>query len=130
MVSALPSALAFTSRGHAILPLFWPVERNGKLICSCKRGADCGASSAKHPYGPLASGGLLDATLEPAVVKLWFGGRAPEANLGVRTERLLVLDVDPRHSGDESLADLERTHEPLPPTWRAITGGGGEHIIF
>jgi hypothetical protein len=41
----------------------------------------------------------------------------------------VVLDVDPRHGGDESLAALEREHV-IPPTWRTLTGGGGQHIIF
>jgi len=43
---------------------------------------------------------------------------------------LLILDIDPRHNGDRSLAQLEHRHTALPPTWRAITGGGGVHIYF
>jgi putative DNA primase/helicase len=43
---------------------------------------------------------------------------------------LVVVDVDPRHSGDETLAQLEAEHGPIPPTWRFLTGGGGEHILF
>jgi hypothetical protein len=31
---------------------------------------------------------------------------------------------------DQTLAALEREHGPLPPTWRFLTGGGGEHILF
>src|SRR4029450_11866123 len=53
----------------------------------------------------------------------------PQANLGVRTDKFVVLDIDPRHDGDSSLATLERDHD-FPPTWRAMTGGGGEHIIL
>jgi len=41
----------------------------------------------------------------------------------------VVIDVDPRHGGDESWSAIEREHE-IPPTWRALTGGGGEHILF
>ena len=41
----------------------------------------------------------------------------------------MTLDIDPRHDGDTSLAALERDHE-FPPTWRVLTGGGGEHILF
>jgi Bifunctional DNA primase/polymerase, N-terminal len=52
------------------------------------------------------------------------------ANLGVCTDKLVVLDIDPRHGGDESFAALEREYGQLPLTWRALTGGGGEHIIF
>ena len=57
----------------------------------------------------------------------------PGANLGIVTgavSGLVVLDIDPRHDGDESLAELERRHGPLPQTVEAITGGGGRHVYF
>lgn len=124
-------ALAFARRGHAVFPVNWPVEHNGGLRCSCggdSRGRPC-SSPAKHPYGKIATNGLLSATTEADLIRHWFGAVAPEANLGVVTDRLVVLDVDPRHGGDESLAQLEREHE-MPPTWRVLTGGGGEHVLF
>jgi hypothetical protein len=46
------------------------------------------------------------------------------------TGSVIVLDVDPRDSGDESLERLQREHGGLPLTWRVLTGGGGEHIYF
>ena len=110
-----------------MLPLTWPVKVNGRLVCSCRRAADCTAT-AKHPLGRLVPRGLLDASTDPAVIRKWFADE-PAANLGVRTDRLVVLDIDPRHDGDSSLAALERDHE-FPPTWRVLTGGGGEHVIF
>ena len=72
--------------------------------------------------------GLLDATTDEAVIRKWLADE-PAANLGVVTDRLIVLDIDPRHDGDSSLAALERDHD-FPPTWRVLTGGGGEHVIF
>jgi hypothetical protein len=54
----------------------------------------------------------------------------PEANLGVSTEKLVVIDSDPRDGGDESLRKLEAEHGELPLTWRALTGGGGTHDIY
>ena len=59
--------------------------------------------------------------------------RWPDANLGVVTGRLaglVVLDVDPRHQGDDSLLELERENGPLPHTIEALTGGGGRHVYF
>jgi hypothetical protein len=125
--STLATVLAFARRGCAVLPINWPVAQGGRLRCSCggdSRGRPC-TSPAKHPYG--APNGQLSATLESRVIKHWFGYLAPQANLGVATDGLIVIDVDPRHGGDESFAALEREHE-LPPTWRVLTGGG--RVIF
>jgi hypothetical protein len=99
-------------------------------VCSC--GSLCGKQAAKHPYAVrgFAPHGHLDATLNPRLIERWFGLCIPEANLGVSTERLVVIDVDPRDGGDESLRKLEAEHGELPLTWRVLTGGGGEHIIF
>lgn len=62
----------------------------------------------------------------------WFK-RWPDANIAIVTgalSRLAVLDVDPRHGGDDSLMELEKMHGPLPETVESITGGGGRHIYF
>jgi hypothetical protein len=40
------------------------------------------------------------------------------------------LDIDPRHGGDESLAQLEHRQGKFPDTVESITGGGGRHIFF
>ena len=65
-------------------------------------------------------------------VKAWFR-HWPDANVGVVTGNasgLIVVDIDPKHGGEDSLARLERQHGPLPPTVEAATGGGGRHIYF
>lgn len=132
MTPTLATALAFARHGHAVFPVNWPVERGGKRLCSCgsdSRGRPC-TSAAKHPYGRLAPRGLLSATTDSETIKQWFGHAAPDANLGVATDHLLVVDVDPRHDGEASLHALEREHGSLPATWRALTGGGGEHVLF
>lgn len=59
--------------------------------------------------------------------------RWPDANVGIVTgaiSGLLVLDVDPRHGGDRSLAGLEHRHGPLPDTVESVSGGGGRHVYF
>jgi hypothetical protein len=123
----LDAALAFARRDDPVLPLCWPIKVNGKLVCSCRKAADCTAP-AKHPLGRLAPNGLLSASTNEAVIRKWFTDE-PAANLGVRTDGLIVLDIDPRHDGDVSLAALEHDHE-FPTTWRVLTGGGGQHVIF
>ncbi|MEJ7561129.1 MAG: bifunctional DNA primase/polymerase [Ilumatobacteraceae bacterium] len=44
--------------------------------------------------------------------------------------RLVVVDVDPRHDGDDTLNDLETEHGLLPDTVESVTGGGGRHIYL
>jgi len=65
-------------------------------------------------------------------IKEWYQ-RWPDGNVGIVTgvvSGLVVLDIDPKHDGDSSLAKLIQEHGPLPHTIEAITGGGGRHIYF
>ena len=69
---------------------------------------------------------------DAATLAQWFS-RWPGANVGVITgeiSNLIVLDVDPKHGGDDSLAELERRFGKLPDTVEARTGGGGRHLYF
>lgn len=65
-------------------------------------------------------------------VRAWWR-RWPEANVAIATgavSGLAVIDVDPRHGGAETLAELESRHETLPDTLESLTGGGGRHLWF
>ena len=42
----------------------------------------------------------------------------------------MVLDIDPRHGGDETIRQLEAEHEPLPGTATVLSGSGGRHLYF
>jgi hypothetical protein len=69
---------------------------------------------------------------KPEEIEGWYR-RWPDANVGIVTGQasgLVVVDVDARHGGHDSLAQLERVHGPLPPTIEAITGGGGRHLYY
>lgn len=75
---------------------------------------------------------LQQRRASPAELHDWLA-RWPDANVGIVTgsiSGLLVLDVDPRHDGSESLAALEAEHGALPATVEALTGGGGRHLYF
>jgi hypothetical protein len=80
---------------------------------------------------PLTPHGHLDATTDINVMAKW-GLQWPKANVAIacRPSRLAVMDVDPRNGGDDGFAALERQHGPVPATWRALTGGGGVHVVF
>ncbi len=122
-------AMHYSRLGLSVLPLHYPVQHEHGMACSCGR-ANCN-SPAKHPVGHLVPSGLKNASTEDKVVEQWF--RNQPWNLAIvtgKTSGVFALDVDPRHGGDNSIADLESKHGPLPPTWRFLTGGGGEHILF
>lgn len=107
-----------------VFPLFSPTLEGD---CDCGR-PQCG-SIGKHPR---CSGGLNDATPSPERIDAWWN-QWPDANLGVRTgieSGLVVVDVDPRHGGNESLVELEQKIGVLPKTWKVVTGGGGSHLYF
>ena len=81
---------------------------------------------------PLTAHGLHDATTDPAVIAAWWH-RWPTAGVAIATgaaSGIIVLDVDPRHGGDDTLHDRERAHGRLPDTPRVFTGGGGLHVYL
>lgn len=120
---ALDAALTYAARGLRVVALH--TVANGR--CSC--GKDCG-SPGKHPryHKTLLPSGLQSATSDPDAVRAWWD-LWPSANVGVTTGGgYLVVDVDPGHGGNETLADLQREHGQLPDTVVCLTGGGGQHI--
>ena len=123
-MTAVDAALSYASRGWVVFPCHEPVRGGG---CSCGR-ADC-ASPAKHPR---TRHGLHDATTDEKTIAAWWR-RWPTANVALRTgaaSDLVVVDVDPAHGGDASLARVAAEHGPLPPTLTVATGGGGRHFYF
>ena len=113
----------FAELGMALFPVHAPVE--GK--CSCGK-ADC-SSQAKHPrisdWQNLATNNLLN-------LRAW-DRQFPGCNWGIATgmkSGVVVVDVDPRHAGDESLPHSSRSTANCRKTWEVITGSGGRHLYF
>lgn len=118
------AALEAHRRGWAVVPL----HTVGDGHCTCER-ADC-PSPGKHPRVRWER--YQSARPAEATVRGWWR-RWPGANVGIVTgavSGLVVLDVDPRHGGDDLLARLEAAHGSLPPTPEVQTGGGGSHRYF
>lgn len=120
----LAAALSYADRNWPVFPLHNP---NGQGGCSCRKN-DC-QSIGKHPR---TKNGFKEATTNSSAIKRWWK-RWPDANVGIvtgETSGLMILDVDPRSDGDDSLFELEQQHGKLPDTVEALTGGGGRHILF
>lgn len=123
--SKLDHALEHARAGRAVFPCWWPLA-DGQ--CACGQ-ADCG-NAGKHPLGPLVPHGVKEATTDHATIRRWWG-RFPHANIGWAIPAgMFVLDMGPRHGGDDSLFELERQYGRLPTTPEAISGGGGRHLLF
>jgi Bifunctional DNA primase/polymerase, N-terminal/Primase C terminal 1 (PriCT-1) len=126
----LDAALGYVRLGLPVFPIWTvlPSLAGGTYICGCGR-YPC-KDAGKHPMARLAPHGFKDATTDEDLVKHWWAS-APNANVGIATGRsCTVLDVDPRHGGDRTLAKLEQQRGLLPNTWRVRTGGGGTHVYF
>ena len=122
----LIEALANAARGWCVFPAAEP--RADGSGCSCTRGADC-ADPGKHPR---IKGWREEATTDEEKIRRWWA-KWPQAGVAIATgaaSGLVVLDVDPRNGGDESLRNLEAKHGDLPPTPQSLTGGGGAHYLF
>jgi putative DNA primase/helicase len=121
----LKAALDYANRGIPVLPVY-PI-RDGK--CSCPA-PDC-RSPGKHPIPTLVPTGLKEATTDEATIRRWWGVW-PDANIGGALGRNvgLVLDVDPRNGGEESLAAIKAEHGTFARGPIADTGGGGIHKWF
>ena len=105
-----------------VFPLHWTDDAG---MCSCGN-AECGGPG-KHPRTPK---GCLDATTDADAIRAWWS-RWPDANVGIATgSGLVVIDVDPRSGGDDTIVDLRRALGELPDTVECLTGGGGRHVYL
>lgn len=88
----------------------------------------------KVPAIPKSEGGkgVKDATRYLDDIERW-GRKYQDANIGIACgipSGIMVIDVDPRNGGPESLAALASKGQVLTPCPRARTGNGGWHYIY
>jgi len=108
-VTAADAALRYLARGWSVVPV---------------------APAGKHPLVAWRDYQQRHAT--PDEVKAWYA-QWPNANVGIITgqiSNLVVIDIDPAHKGEESLAELTERYGALPGTLTACSGGGGRHLYF
>ena len=111
--STLDVALGYARRGWRVVPI---------------------PPGEKFPRGITAW--QTEGSTDEAKITHWWT-QAPDHGIGIvtgATSGLWVLDVDTDRTqgkhGDESLAELEATHGPLPDTYEVVTGSGGRHLYF
>lgn len=129
-VTMLESAQQYGIDGHKVFPCCWPSPEG---LCACghrnKEGNQDPHIGNKVGKSPKTNHGLNNATsAKGAIDKFWL--RSPLANIGMRTDGLIVVDIDVKHDGFASKALLEAQLCPLPKTRVHRTGGGGEHWIY
>lgn len=119
------AAIRYVEHGHRAVLLHEVLSGacscgNSSKNCPSPSGRD---STAKHPR---QAGWLKNLiTNRSEAERAW--GRYPTANVGLCPRQdEFVLDVDPRHGGDKTLAKLEALHGPLDGPC-ARTGGNGSH---
>jgi hypothetical protein len=120
-VSAAPGAASDTPLAQNARAAMWYARRGLRV----------------HPLRPASKLPRLNAwqdraTVDLATVRKYWSQR-PAAGVGIATgaeSGVIVLDIDSRHHGDDTLAGLERDHGDLPATWRCLTAGGGLHLYW
>lgn len=99
----LNAVLAYTELGYPVFP--------------------CRPRSKK----PLTDHGFLDASTDPEMIEQWWSEN-PQANIGIPTEGLVVVDIDGKNNS--WLADDPDRMTELANTAVSITPRGGRHYIF
>jgi hypothetical protein len=76
---------------------------------------------------PITPNGFKDASTNPEQIEVWWGAN-PSANLAIRTNGLIVIDVD--RPDNQWLANLPDRLSDLADAPLSLTPRGGKHFIF
>ena len=107
-IDFMSPALAYARNGWRVLPVFEGEKR------------------------PRLKDWVREATTDFDTVRHWWVDW-PTSNVGVATGRgsgFWVLDIDPKHGGDDALEALQLEHGGLPRTYTVRTPSGGTHYYF
>jgi hypothetical protein len=114
--------------GWHVFPTYYLLRHaDGVITCSCNKRGEC-PNPGKHPR---CAHGVKDATIDINRIRGWWLPQpTPNIAIACGASGVTIVDVDPRHGGDKSLAELEARHGALPLTVTAISGGGGPHFYY
>lgn len=120
-MSIAEQAQIYAGAGYHVFPTHSVIDGE----CTC--GRLCRAPG-KHPK---IRGGFKAATTDPKLISQWFN---ENTNIGIATgqpSKLVVIDVDEKNGGYDSLDKLERKFGAISEhTLTARTGGGGVHLYY
>jgi hypothetical protein len=145
----LEEALSIAEAGLPVFPIWRVLSRataDVPAVCSCRKGAEC-KQPGKHPR---TWRGHLDASTDADTIRSWWsrpGGLPwesdeqrdafswqcdPDSNVGIAIpEGLVIVDVDPRNGGNETLAKICAEHgKAWLDTLTVKTGGAGIQAYF
>ena len=106
--------------GFKLIELYGISEQGA---CTCIKGASCNCSG-KHPVKQKWQENYIKSREELDEILC----HRPNANFGIITGNgLVVIDVDARHGGLES---LEQIRDLINPTMTVKTGRGGYHFYY
>lgn len=123
-------ALHYHALGFSVIPVHY-IKPDG--ACSCRAGLQC-ESPGKHPA--LRWERYTKERADTDQLAVWFDGSFHAYNIGIVTGQVSgnvgVIDVDigKGKAGQETILDLQRDNDDLPPTMQAKTGSGGTHYLF
>ena len=109
-MTTLPAALKLAVKGFQVFPV-WGVTQGGS--CTCGREKCKHLAAGKPGKRPAIRRWSIAASNDPQTVQNWWT-RHPQANIGIHTKGLLVIDVD-GPEGHKSLERLQRIGK-LPET--------------
>jgi bifunctional DNA primase/polymerase-like protein len=128
---SLESALFFARDGWKVIPICNYCPETGQCThqhIKSHRKAKC---TGKKPIvkGTGKPGeGYTAATTDLEQIRKWYH-RNPDAGVGLRLDRRILIDADIKDNGPESYEYLRDTFD-LPETLTAITQSGGGHYVF
>lgn len=101
------------------------------ILCTCGKDDTNDTSPGKHPR---TMNGVKDATGNREQLENWCS-RWVKTNWAVRTGKttttnIVVVDVDPRHGGLESVEKLKAEGCEFPETMTHRSPGGGPHYLY
>lgn len=145
----LAAALWYAQRGWAVFPLHTPLfDAGGNCVgCTCEAYRTSEECKQNHPYLYLGPAGKCEtpgkcprvrwrekSTTDEAQIRKWWGngrawgGHIPNIGIDCGKSGLLVFDADSYKEGAGELSDFLTLAEQATVT--ALTGGGGQHLIF